>query len=167
MVANALGRTRDADISDLSALGFAVRVDNAGDVRVEFQTQEKSKSDAELVSERYAPKVIKNAVYLADSSFTVALSSEDDDLILSIRDALRTPERSLYLGRSSMPIGFVEAEIVNSDTAAQSLRDGLKRQIHTTAKSGGGFSYLIRDIPLSFGSGKRHYLNREVLVIDS
>lgn len=167
MIANALGRTRDEDISDLSSLGFAVRVDNPGEVRVEYQTQEKEDSiKTRKEAGRYVAKVQKNAVYLADASFTIAVSTDDDALAERIAEALTTPERSLYLGRSSMPIGFVEASVEQGD-GAEALRDGEGKPVHRTARPGEEFSYRVRDLPVSFGSGLRHYLNRDVLVSSS
>ena len=67
LLASALGRTREADMSDLAALEFAVRIDQPGTVMRDFQTEIPAKGDPMPLTHRY---------YLADAKFLVALGGE-------------------------------------------------------------------------------------------
>lgn len=90
MLAAALGRRRTADISDLAALRFGVRLDQPGTLEHDFQTARGKKS---YVTYRY---------YLADAVFLVGL--EGDDVFLGeIEHALQYPYFSLFLGRRACP----------------------------------------------------------------
>ncbi|MFJ8666262.1 type I-E CRISPR-associated protein Cas5/CasD [Streptomyces sp. NPDC093600] len=121
MLAAGLGRPRGASLDDLTALSMTVRVDRPGVVLPDFHTvggglpadetvitvngEHRPESKGTLVSKRY---------YLADASFTVALTSDDEELLQSCADALRTPHWPLFLGRRSCPpegpilLGIVE-----------------------------------------------------------
>lgn len=67
MLAAALGRDRTADLSDLAALGFAVRIDQSGTRVRDFQTAHHADTDKAMpVSERF---------YLADAVFVAAVAA--------------------------------------------------------------------------------------------
>lgn len=116
LLAAALGRTRETDISDLAALRFGVRVDRAGTLAKDFHTaQNILKADASgrqdtAVTERH---------YLADAAFTAGLEGPDRDLLLRLHAALHAPHWPLFLGRRSFPpglplVGRVECHVVDS-----------------------------------------------------
>jgi len=121
MLAAALGRGRDEDVSDLQALRMGVRVDRRGVLRVDYQTaqfvyrasgyvavnSEKQKAWLERcvrgVPVRVDPKnstVVSWRYYLADAVFLVGLEGDRQVLEESQR-ALLKPRFALYLGRKS------------------------------------------------------------------
>ena len=91
LVASALGRPRSADVSDLAALLFGVRVDRAGQLRTDYHTAQEGNGTA--VTRRH---------YLADAAFLVGLDGEPE-LLLQIDAALRNPVWPPFLGRKSFP----------------------------------------------------------------
>ena len=96
LLAAALGRKRDAELSDLRALRFGVRSDQPGTLLRDFHMvryQKKSKEAAD-VTYRY---------YLSDAVFLVGLESEDVPFLSSLEAALRAPVFPLFLGRRSCP----------------------------------------------------------------
>jgi CRISPR system Cascade subunit CasD len=122
LLAAALGRPRNADISDLMQFQMAVRIDRGGALRRDFQTagggklpdgrdygvaKANSGKPATVTSSRY---------YLADADFRVALGSDNVALLRSISVALVDPAWPLYLGR--------KAFVPNADLF-QRIREGV------------------------------------------
>lgn len=94
MLAAALGRDRDADLDDLAALRFGVRVDQRGTLLRDYQTAHHFDTDVSMpLSERF---------YLADAVFVAAVEG-DGELIDRLRAALSRPTFMPYLGRRSCP----------------------------------------------------------------
>lgn len=95
LLAAAQGRDRAADLSDLAALRFGVRVDQPG-VRIrDFQTAHHAQTGKVMpVSERF---------YLADAVFLAAVECEDGTLLADLHRALAAPVFLPYLGRRSCP----------------------------------------------------------------
>ncbi|WP_328914908.1 MULTISPECIES: type I-E CRISPR-associated protein Cas5/CasD [unclassified Streptomyces] len=94
LLAAAQGRERDADLSDLAALRFGVRVDQPGTRIRDFQTAHHAVTGKSMpVSERF---------YLADAVFVAAVEGEDA-LIDALYAAVRAPVFLPYLGRRSCP----------------------------------------------------------------
>ncbi|MDS1272259.1 type I-E CRISPR-associated protein Cas5/CasD [Lipingzhangella sp. LS1_29] len=94
LLAAAQGRPRTADLSDLTALRFGVRVDQRGTRLRDFHTAHRQDNDAAMpVSQRF---------YLADAVFVAAVEG-DDGLIMELHRAVRHPEFLPYLGRRSCP----------------------------------------------------------------
>ena len=93
MVAAALGRRRDQDLSDLRALCFGTRIDQPGQLLQDFHTAHTSDAKQAFVSHRY---------YLADAVFVVGLEG-DIALLQTLADALRSPFFPLCLCRRSCP----------------------------------------------------------------
>lgn len=96
LVAAALGRRRDEDVSDLAGLRFGVRIDQPGTRIRDFQTAHHDDSGKSMpVSERF---------YLADAVFLAGLEG-DNGLLAQVRDAVRAPVFLPFLGRRSCPPG--------------------------------------------------------------
>ncbi|MEV3871515.1 type I-E CRISPR-associated protein Cas5/CasD [Streptomyces sp. NPDC049906] len=95
LLAAALGRSRQADLTDLVALGFGVRADQPGTRLKDFQTaRHLDTGKAMPVSERF---------YLADAVFVAGLESDDHRFLGELYEALLTPRFLPYLGRRSCP----------------------------------------------------------------
>ncbi|WP_343244720.1 type I-E CRISPR-associated protein Cas5/CasD [Streptomyces sp. SID11385] len=94
LLAAAQGRERDADLSDLAALRFAVRLDQPGTRVRDFQTARHLDTDASMpVSERF---------YLSDAVFVAAVEGAAD-LVDELLAAVRAPVFLPFLGRRSCP----------------------------------------------------------------
>lgn len=94
LLAAAQGRPREADLSDLSALGYGVRIDQPGTRVRDFQTAHHFVTDKSMpLSERF---------YLADAAFVAAVEGAPD-LIHALHAAVRQPVYLPYLGRRSCP----------------------------------------------------------------
>ncbi|MGW1075163.1 type I-E CRISPR-associated protein Cas5/CasD [Streptomyces sp. NPDC002537] len=94
LLAAALGRTREADLSDLAALRFGVRIDQPGSRLRDFQTAHHADSGKAMpLSERF---------YLADAVFVAGVEG-DARLLQRLYEALLEPRFLPYLGRRSCP----------------------------------------------------------------
>lgn len=98
LLAAAEGRRRTDPVEDLTALKFAVRVDQSGRLLRDYQTahpwQSKPTASAKL-STRY---------FLSDAAFVVAIESNDKELLEGMAEALRNPKFPLFMGRRSCPV---------------------------------------------------------------
>lgn len=102
VIGAALGRPRDADLTDLVSLRMGVRVDREGIMLRDFHTAGvdgymkitgKIEQGSLMVSDRY---------YLADAAFLVGLEG-DETLLMAINDALRNPVYPMFMGRKAFP----------------------------------------------------------------
>jgi CRISPR system Cascade subunit CasD len=192
LVAAALGRAREADISDLAALRFGVRVDREGQLRRDFHTaMDVLVASASMSSlERGKPKLKdtepSERFFLADAWFTVGLESGDRGLLERIDAALASPNWALFLGRQGMAPGLPPRIVSRDDRAPAILaaplfealidgRDPLRRDqrenelrfvLDADAAPASGFETVTRrmqpDHPVSFRP--RHFLPRDVVV---
>lgn len=126
----ALGRGRDEDFSDLSALTMCVRVEERGQVWSDFQTVDFRKKaypvtaaamrcpdDKEFERSR-SQKALLTKKYLSGAHFTVFLEGEAG-LLGALRDALRSPVYPLYLGRKNcVPQVPVFTALLEGDVSA-------------------------------------------------
>jgi CRISPR system Cascade subunit CasD len=153
LICAALGRPREADISDLAALKMGVRIDREGVLQKDFhvaqdiyQADGKSTKDSEI-SDRY---------YLADAVFLVGFEGPRE-LLEEIYIALKSPHWSLYLGRKAFPPGKpVWLEHALQD---EPLLDALKgfpalvpnptEKVRIVLESDEG-EFVRADVPLSF-----------------
>ncbi|MDJ1130572.1 type I-E CRISPR-associated protein Cas5/CasD [Streptomyces iconiensis] len=108
MLAAALGRARGASITDLTTLSMTVRVDRPGVVLSDFHTVGGGLPAHETVitvngERRSNGTLVSKRQYLADAAFTVALTSDDNELLTSCAGALREPHWPLFLGRRACP----------------------------------------------------------------
>ncbi|WP_413754911.1 type I-E CRISPR-associated protein Cas5/CasD [Streptomyces sp. MMBL 11-3] len=140
MLAAGLGRTRQEPVNDLAQLSMTVRVDRPGVVLFDYHTvggglpanetvitvdgKRRTEGKGTLVSKRQ---------YLADAAFTLALTSDDEELLHSCAAALQDPHWPLFLGRRSCPpegpllLGIVEdplQHLVRMPLAAKKPRSG-------------------------------------------
>jgi CRISPR system Cascade subunit CasD len=115
LLAAALGRARDADLSDLAALRFGVRIDQPGTRVRDFQTAHHATTGRSMpLSERY---------YLADAVFVAAVEGHSA-LVEELYNAIRTPHYLPYLGRRSCP----PARPVELGLRDGSLEDALRAE---------------------------------------
>ncbi len=105
----ALGRPREADVSDLAALRMGVRVDRPGSLKVDYHTA----GGSHRKGERYGVAQVGGGTrtiesrryYLADADFLVGLESDDEDLLRRLDAALADPHWPLFLGRRAFVPG--------------------------------------------------------------
>lgn len=97
VIAASFGYSRDEDdiIRELNKLDFAVRVDQVGLLKKDYQTARRLKKDEPYVTNRY---------YLEDAIFVVAISNYDDKWIEEIYAALKNPYFQQFMGRRSCPV---------------------------------------------------------------
>ncbi|MFF1716915.1 type I-E CRISPR-associated protein Cas5/CasD [Streptomyces sp. NPDC058268] len=191
MLAAGLGRGRQAPVDDLTELSMTVRVDRPGLVLSDFHTvggglpadetvitvdgKRRTEGKGTLVSKRQ---------YLADAAFTLALTSDNQQLLHLCAAALRDPHWPLFLGRRSCPpegpilLGTVEdplLHLVQMPLAAKRPRSGPQpiefygdRPLGVlpvdsdAADRGDGdhHSGEVTDEPVSFAPLERHYRPR-------
>ena len=93
-LAAALNIPRGGDYSQFDGVRFGVGVNRPGTVVRDFQTVLKPGKDHSKI-------LVKT--YLADAAFTVALESDNTELLKTWASALRTPAHAVGLGRRSCP----------------------------------------------------------------
>ena len=174
LLAAAQGRDRTADLSDLAALRFGVRVDQPGTRVRDYQTAKHLVTGVSMpVSERF---------YLADAVFVAAVEG-DPDLVGELYRALRSPVYMPYLGRRSCPPsrpldlgepreGRIEDVLERQPWQASRWWQRQRRWEKETeielstlidAPPGRGRADALRDLPLSFDPAHRRYGLRPVL----
>ena len=175
LLAAALGRKRDADLTDLRALRFGVRTDQPGTLLRDFHTvhYRKKPTDPPDVTYRY---------YLSDAVFLVGLESEYLSFMNALEEALKAPAYPLFLGRRSCPptlplvLGIRELPLEASLRAEPWQASDSYRQrwlnrnpgespslpLLTDADGTGHGSTVIQDDPLSFDQRNRQHSFRAV-----
>jgi len=102
MIAAAFGYRRSADCDEeivkLNDLDFAVRIDQQGNLLRDYHIAAKYKPNGD-----FEKNYVTNRYYLEDAIFLVAIGSNNEQLIYSINDALRSPYFQSSLGRRSLP----------------------------------------------------------------
>lgn len=158
LLAAALGLRRDADLSELSALRFGVRVDRNGEVIKDFHMAKADKTS--YLTYRY---------YLSDAVFLVGLESEDRNFLEKIERALRNPCFPLFLGRRSCPptlplvLGIREDALETALRGEENQNKDLKsiRQSHRYIRLDCGVGEqegaVVQDLPISFNPMKREF----------
>jgi len=163
LLAAALGRTRDEEMSDLNGLRFGVRGDLPGEIRYDYQT---AKSEKSYIINRY---------YVEDGIFLVGLECEDDCFLEKLEYALKHPRFHLFLGRKSCPPTLPFILGIRSAPLEQALReepwlvpDWRKKKASSLLRilidcpNGEKANAVQRDVPISFSSYRREYRNRGV-----
>lgn len=172
LLAAALGRDRSADLSDLAALRFAVRIDQPGTRLRDFQTAHHADTGKAMP--------VSNRFYLADAVFTAAVAG-DDDLIHVLHEAVRTPVYLPYLGRRSCPPqGPLDLGVRDADDPVDALRaeawqasewyrnqrradPSIALTILGESSVDSGPADTLRDQPVSFDPRHRRYALRTVV----
>ena len=161
LLAAALGLRRDADLSELSALRFGVRVDRNGEVIKDFHMAKAEKTS--YLTYRY---------YLSDAIFLVGLESEDRSFLEQIERALRNPCFPLFLGRRSCPptlplvLGIREEALETALRGEENQNKDLKsrrqshRYIRLDCGEGEQEGTVVQDLPISFNPMRREFAYR-------
>lgn len=106
LLCSALGRKRDEEISDLTELKMAIRVEREGQIFYDYHTTlDVLRADAkENISESKLGTVVSRRFYIADACFLVGLEGDNLDLLNQIIISLDFPKWPLFLGRKSFPL---------------------------------------------------------------
>ncbi|MDX6740993.1 type I-E CRISPR-associated protein Cas5/CasD [Actinocorallia sp. A-T 12471] len=170
LLAAALGRSRQQDVSDLAALRFGVRVDQPGQRLRDFHTAHHADSGKAMpLSERY---------YLQDAVFVAGVEG-DLRLLHQVHEALREPRFLPYLGRKScppsQPLDITPPQDKSLERAlreapweaSQWYRDknrGAAPPLEILLETGPGETptMTLRDLPVSFDPRHRQYALRGV-----
>jgi CRISPR system Cascade subunit CasD len=164
LLAAAEGRPREADLSDLVALRYGVRIDQPGTRVRDFQTAHHFDSGKSMpLSERF---------YLADAVFLAAVEGERG-MIHRLHAAVREPAYLPYLGRRSCPpaapIDLGVRDDVDLVTALEQAPWEASSWYRARAERAGELTLLVdstpeespelslRDEPLSFDPRHRRY----------
>ena len=94
MIAAAMGRRRNEDISDLASLRFGVREDEPGEILHDYHAAHTYKG------EKITATDVGRRDYIQDACFVVGLEG-DRDMLERCEHALHHPIFQLYLGRRS------------------------------------------------------------------
>ncbi|NUN10685.1 MAG: type I-E CRISPR-associated protein Cas5/CasD [Ignavibacteriaceae bacterium] len=181
ILAASLGRSRDADLTDLAALKFGIRADREGVIKKEFQTAlQVIKADGSTPGTQ-----ITNRYYLSGARFIAGFEGGREKLS-ELRNALLHPVFSQFLGRRSyvpsVPLAINGRECIFdyplSDALClypvknlQQYYDEKRLRIVRDAYEGeeSATQDFRQDVPVSFA--RKEYLVRKVithwLVIES
>lgn len=96
LLCSALGRPRDADLSDLTSLKLAVRADREGTISRDFHTA----LEVPRAGNPGSSTVISSRYYLSDACFLAALEG-DGTTVARLKDALQNPHWQIFLGRKA------------------------------------------------------------------
>ena len=147
MIASAMGRSRDDDITDLASLRFGVRIDRQGFVMDDFQVSEVSSKE----------KKIGHRKYLSDACFTCGIEA-DEAMLKEIEFALRHPANALFLGRRGCPVtADLVQGIVPEGIPEALLLKGIRNEKTIFFDSAEGFGSAVKDVPISFSPYDRKY----------
>lgn len=156
MLAAALGRKRDADLSDLAALHFGIRVEREGRLLRDFHTAHSEDGKASYVTERY---------YLSDAVFLAGLESEDAAFLEMLAQALEHPVYPLFLGRRSCPPTLPLLLGIREGTLMKVLHDEPKPEKTSSMRiicDAAGNGVPVQDMPVSFSPLHRQHEFRMV-----
>lgn len=166
LLAAAQGRDRGADLSDLRALAFGVRIDQPGTRMRDYHTARHLETGKSMpVSSRF---------YLADAVFVAAVEG-DPGLLDALWTALRSPVYLPFLGRRSCPPsrpidlgmrrdqGMGEALATQPWQASEWLQrrraevPSVELEVITDALPENGQADILRDEPIRFDPRHRRY----------
>lgn len=111
LICAAMGIARGEDLSRFDAIRMGVRVDKEGRPERDYHTaggdhHEPREYGVIKADGSRTDTVVSYRDYLADASFTVALESQNRDLLEEIATALRNPTWTLFLGRKAFPLAL-------------------------------------------------------------
>ncbi|WP_400203838.1 type I-E CRISPR-associated protein Cas5/CasD [Candidatus Methanomassiliicoccus intestinalis] len=167
MIAAAMGRCREEPLDDLSNLKFGVRIDQEGELLIDYHTvHHPTKSKLAFITHRH---------YLSDAVFLVGLEG-DKNLLEEIDQAIKHPFFPLYLGRRSCPpsgqisLGICDAPLEESlKTKSWLASNWYKAQkpqnicleIISELPLGNNIGFS-KDMPVSFDQNHRIYNFRQL-----
>lgn len=191
MLAAALGRAREADISDLAALTLGVRTDQPGSVARDYHTASDYRGDAlkqagankqgnQRTTSPAKHTHITTRYYLQDAAFLAGLEGSAE-LVGRLARAIRRPAFPLALGRRSCPptqpiclggqsSSLLEVLETQPWIASERARDEFKRRSrHTpafvdlpvTIDDENGTD-IRHDTPLTYDARSRRFTERRV-----
>ncbi|WP_182170564.1 type I-E CRISPR-associated protein Cas5/CasD [Flaviflexus equikiangi] len=171
LLAAALGRSREEDVTDLVALTIGTRTDQPGRLLVDYHTAKARGDKHSTLSWRH---------YLSDAAFSIAISGESG-LIETLAEAVVAPRFPLYLGRRAcpVPVDFVggvydenDVETVLRDfdiapwLATEWYRKEAQKYLYLPLSRDarpGEEGEIVRDVPRSFSPSDRNYDSRKVV----
>ena len=166
LICAAMGRGREADLSDLNALRFGVRVDAPGRAETDYHTAQ----DVMRASGSGGAAVTSRRHYLADARFLVGLSGDDLKLLLYIEGHLKNPFWTLSLGRKSFPLSvppyLPQGSVRENVGLEQALKDEPWRALRRREERPKQLRMIIEtpegdavqsDLPLSFAWDNRAF----------
>lgn len=167
MLAAAQGRRRTDPVEDLVGMEFAVRIDQPGSVRRDFQTAIRWETDESMpLSHRY---------YLEDAVFVAGMSGEPA-LINGLAEAVRNPRWAPFLGRRSCPpsrpvlVGVVDGDVREAVAGApwqaaawhqKACGGAADVPVRCDARADEIGLETVRDVPVSFDPRRRLHGWRE------
>lgn len=182
MIAAAMGRRRDEDISDLRSLRFGVRADEPGTLLRDFHMAHiwdidengcyLNTTKAEYLTHRY---------YIQDGCFTVGLEG-DAEFLEKCGKALEHPVFPLYLGRRACvpDIGMVRGiadgnletvletlpkqprcRFINNEFTEKAVLKGRSEYMRVCVETSGPGDRMRHDNPVSFNFHKKQYSYRK------
>jgi CRISPR system Cascade subunit CasD len=178
LLAAAFGRRREENVDDLTALKFGVRVDQPGQLLVDYHlaVTEAARAPGAGEAKKNAGTFVTRRYYLADAVFLVGLEG-DETFLKRLDEAVRSPAFPLYLGRRSCP----PAGKISLGIRQQALREALTSEIWLASewykrkmnrKSLLSLTLVCdadqpgalrrRDVPVSFNQTHRKYTFRNV-----
>jgi len=167
----ALGRPREADVADLTAVRMGVRIDREGTLRSDFHiVQDVLDSDGKNVRKS---SIVTSRYYLADAAFLVGLEGKHE-LLNELQAALQQPKWAIYLGRKaftpSQPVWLGDGLQVDT-SLEQALRaygwivrwreGSTPQQVRFVMEAADG-AQVRADVPISFAA--RRFSSRRVHV---
>jgi len=123
IICAAMGRPRDADISDLARLRMGVRVDREGTLQRDFHIVQ----DVLLAKGKGSKdSIITNRYYLSNAAFLIGLEG-NLTILEEIQNALKKPIWHIFFGRKSFPPAapLIFADCLKVD---MTLEDALSQQ---------------------------------------
>lgn len=172
LLAAALGRRRGAELVDLAALKFGVRIDQPGSVMRDFHTTQTVEGRSLPLSQRY---------YIADGAFLAAVEGEDG-FIRQLHRAVEHPQFPLFLGRRGCPAVTPVSLGIRAGHLAETLGSEpwlaspwYRKQVARQVKSPevildvvrdaelGEVGESVRDVPLNFDPVYRRYAWRDTV----
>ncbi len=176
LLAAALGRPRNADVSDLAALRFGVRADRSGQVLDDFQMARSMDFPAGQMalhrklygvpSKEHASLIHKH--YLMDAVFLAGFEG-DAGFLAQLHEALQYPMFPLYLGRRCcpparpVPIGLRDGKLLDVLRDEPHLCEWPRSGALYQMDSMDGHGMLLRDVPVSYDPCGRKYGYRRVV----
>jgi len=166
LICAALGRPKDSDLSDLTALRMGVRIDREGRLEKDFQT---ARNIYAASGTKTIESVISNRYYLADAAFLVGLEGPRE-LLAHIQTSMQHPKWTLYLGRKAFPpaLPVALADGLQERHLLEALRDFPplvedSAPPYRIALENEDGEFMRQDVPVNFA--KREFRTRRISIV--